>query len=615
MNRFYRPSAPRYTSQFVEDQYPVDLMLQAGAMKYQQKQKTASDIAAFQALNDTLQPGYRTVRMAPETINKWHTRINDTVTKFATNYDSPQAMMEFMKLKNEWIRDPDVQLIKYDRELGNKEWDEIRKSPTLQLDINPNADPQTGMLKQFNLGDSYTQYSPLIKYADIAERAMKEYNSIEAQTKYAEKEVPYIDAFGRQGMKRLQGEYTYRDPKMLAEKTQNLIQRTMQGKEPWAAYLLATAQRNLGRNPTEEELAAYFNPYERGAAQYKENFNTSWDKVTKQDMEGIRSMNNATGTTVQTEHLQRPDVWSKINKSYYTNRGIKRLFGKGTTTVNSDDIALDKIISLRDPAYNSLSPAQKDKMKKEYLRTQGDKFDLQINYLGSEAEQELNAVVAGKSNDKGIITEDVSSAIIRGSSLFDLQKGEFVQDMGDKDALTKKGNTFRVYGRIQPDSFGMQPMPGSVFIEAGDPDDPKQYVMVSPDAYKEERPQWNFYGYQRSSTGVGDVFALDFVHKNAPPIITDVTEPGNNMDDKNIQARTKNGVYIVPVNEGLEYGNVKVKVYSKNPSDINVFDNNNSALIKEYNLADYYDNEAGMNPMEALRMQLYTDMTKRISGK
>ena len=162
MNRYYRPSAPRYTSQFVEQQYPLDLIAQAGAMKYQNKQKMAADIAQFSALNNVLPAGYRTQEIAPYVRQKWDNRINETINKYSNNYDSPQALMEFTKLKQEWQRDPDVQLMKNDYEFGNKEWDEVKKSPTFALDKKgDNIDPKTGMLKQFQPGSRYQGYSPI----------------------------------------------------------------------------------------------------------------------------------------------------------------------------------------------------------------------------------------------------------------------------------------------------------------------------------------------------------------------------------------------------------------------------------------------------------------------
>ena len=98
MNRYYRPSAPRYTSQFVEDQYPMDMILQSGAMKYQQKQQFAENVGKLNALNASLTPGYRTMRMAPQVINDWDKKINDTIARLGNNYDSPSALMDFSKL-------------------------------------------------------------------------------------------------------------------------------------------------------------------------------------------------------------------------------------------------------------------------------------------------------------------------------------------------------------------------------------------------------------------------------------------------------------------------------------------------------------------------------------
>ena len=103
VNRFYKSSAPRYTSQFIEDRYPEQLIMQAGAMKYGQQQQFAKDVGEIEGLASSMQYGYRTSELAfgkpanPETgepeqegvIKKWSNRISDYRNKFATTYDTP----------------------------------------------------------------------------------------------------------------------------------------------------------------------------------------------------------------------------------------------------------------------------------------------------------------------------------------------------------------------------------------------------------------------------------------------------------------------------------------------------------------------------------------------
>ena len=121
INRFYQPSAPRYTSQFIEDRYPEELIMQAGAMKYGQQQQFAKDVGEISGLNAATPYGYRTTDIAPIVRKKYSDRINEFQTRFATSYDSPQAVMELTKLRTEFQSDPDRQLMIMDATQGNEE--------------------------------------------------------------------------------------------------------------------------------------------------------------------------------------------------------------------------------------------------------------------------------------------------------------------------------------------------------------------------------------------------------------------------------------------------------------------------------------------------------------
>ena len=76
-NRYYRPSVPRYTSQFIEEPYPAELIMQSGAMKNQQLQEIRKGLGEFESIIDEYtQPGYRTVELAPEVRDEWHNKLH-----------------------------------------------------------------------------------------------------------------------------------------------------------------------------------------------------------------------------------------------------------------------------------------------------------------------------------------------------------------------------------------------------------------------------------------------------------------------------------------------------------------------------------------------------------
>jgi hypothetical protein len=255
MNRFYQPSSPRYTSQFVENNLPMDLMMKAGEQKYAQQQQFAQSVGQMSALNATLTPGYRTAYMAPEVINRWDQKINEFAQKYSNSYDSPQAIMELYKLHSQWSGDPDVQLIKYDREVGNKEWDKmIEKTDTYATDINKNIDHATGMLKQFQSGNQYTPYSPLIKTQDTYKHWGEEFRTIEPTKSIGHQEGTYTDSAGvlRHGLQNVNIET--RDPGMLQSKAMEIAKRIHDGTDQFALYHRESLAQGLGREPTMEEI-------------------------------------------------------------------------------------------------------------------------------------------------------------------------------------------------------------------------------------------------------------------------------------------------------------------------------------------------------------------------
>jgi len=591
MNRYYRPSAPRYTSQFVEDQYPMDMILQSGAMKYQQKQQFAENVGQLNALNASLTPGYRTMRMAPEVISSWDKKINDTIARLGNNYDSPSALMEFSKLKTQWERDPNVNLIKYDREMGNKEWDDYKKSPTLNLDINPNADPRTGMLKQFNPGDTYTPYSPLIKYADVPERAINEYKTIETQKRSGFKEEAYTDPYGRPGIRKVQTDVEYRDPNMINEKTQSLIERTKAKSEPWSAYHYEDLKRKLGRNPTDAEIARSFEPFARSSMVANETSRTNTDVVdlTKgtEGGTGITGMNSGQGITFRTPISVRTEGTARVGVSDIRQIDTDKMFGK-TREMNPYEKALQKRVLASNP--NLDREGQLKEMKRIIKEERDRPYTLKYNYWGPDVEKEVNTVFGGGINDKGELTAEGTKTMFEGSTLIDLTTGKYVQDIDDKGALTEKGNILRVLGTADKNDKAMQPQPGSIFIESVSGGKSKMYLLKSEDLAQKEKPIWNFNGYQRDPlTGIGDVFAIDFYSDgtNHQEQYYDMSDPNTNNDQKNIQAQTANGLYFVPQRE-FGKGEVKVKVFAANPTGTDLEDvQNNPLYLKEYKVSDY----------------------------
>ena len=176
MNRFYRPTAARYTSQFIEDQYPYELAMSHMQMKAEQKAQFAKAAGELQGAAAIIPNGLRTSEIAPEVRNEWTSKINTWSTKNMNNYDSPQALMELSSMHTQFQNDPDVLLMKKDAE-DSKMYSQLM----MQMDpgdIDPNTDPTTGGLMQFKRGQQYMSYRPLMKYQDVDKEVADVFKSI-----------------------------------------------------------------------------------------------------------------------------------------------------------------------------------------------------------------------------------------------------------------------------------------------------------------------------------------------------------------------------------------------------------------------------------------------------
>lgn len=617
MNRYYRPSAPRYTSQFVEQQYPLDLIAQAGAMKYQNKQKMAADIAQFSALNNVLPAGYRTQEIAPYVRQKWDNRINETINKYSNNYDSPQALMEFTKLKQEWQRDPDVQLMKNDYEFGNKEWDEVKKSPTFALDKKgDNIDPKTGMLKQFQPGSRYQGYSPITRYAAWDEKAINEYKTIEPQKASAPlREEAYTDPYGRPGVRKIQTDYEVRDQNMINEKTTSMAQNVVNRSTPEGAYLYEELREKLGRVPTIEDAIKVYEPYANSAAVMNQQSRTVTDVIdtTGGSGSGAATFNNSGNIKIQLPISPRPSDANMPSRKEINQSRLDKLVNN-PAGAPADIKMLDRRLAKADPHYASLQWNDRIKKMKEVEKdTRKQTYDLTLSYWGPEAEKYFNTVVGGAINDKGELTTDGSKVMIEGQTIYDVTNGKILQDIKEKDAITNKGNILRMLGKSTKEDKAYQPIPGLVYFENVKGNKSNVYGMQMPDLVQADKPLWNLYSPQRNHmTGVGNVYAVDYI-PGRNLVFSDVSDSGTNGDQENVSAKSKDGKYFVPFYDMSNTGEVDlvVRVFDKNPAKLNIdyTDPDDKSYIKEYKLSDYSytEDEQGnvITPEQSLQETMY----------
>jgi hypothetical protein len=599
----------------------MDLMMKAGEQKYAQQQQFAQSVGQMSALNATLTPGYRTAYMAPEVINRWDQKINEFAQKYSNSYDSPQAIMELYKLHSQWSGDPDVQLIKYDREVGNKEWDKmIEKTDTYATDINKNIDHATGMLKQFQSGNQYTPYSPLIKTQDTYKHWGEEFRTIEPTKSIGHQEGTYTDSAGvlRHGLQNVNIET--RDPGMLQSKAMEIAKRIHDGTDQFALYHRESLAQGLGREPTMEEIYNSLVPIAEAARVHKE---TGEFRSTPEPEEFQTGLENKSSSVQQTEIMKHPQLLNGSIRGELNKARLDERFGKYpdlNTAINSDWVLKSVHDQLAQrPEFKNLSERDQKKAMNTFVDDEMNK-PITYDYVkpGPKEWVTMNQKYSGLNNKEGFIPEKQhgTSEILRGSTVWDLDKGTVLQNVKDKESLTKSGNTFSVMGPVADSDIAKQPHPGLVAIEAGPKGDEKRYGIVDKDLYDKQRSIWNWLGYQRETvTKVSPVFAIDINDRNGSITYHDVSDAGTNGNDANVHGG-QNALYFI-TREDPSDGKIKVDVYSRNPKnpdgtlsekdhvpDIGLGNPNNPYLLKEYNATD-----AG--GIEAVQYQVTADIQRK----
>jgi hypothetical protein len=168
VNRFYTPSLPQYTSQFVEDKTPWEPILGFEQQKLQRGEKALEYAAETDALTKSLMPGYRTQDIAPQITENYKQKMNKWMQDYGeTSYSMP-ALRELTKINAEFRGDPEVKKVMQDRE-ASQLYEQWRKSPNYRPESDPNIDHSTGKLKQLQFGEQYSPYTPTVDYANIGD--------------------------------------------------------------------------------------------------------------------------------------------------------------------------------------------------------------------------------------------------------------------------------------------------------------------------------------------------------------------------------------------------------------------------------------------------------------
>jgi hypothetical protein len=634
MNRFYQPSLPRYTSQFIDQPLPAEMMFKAGEAKHQQQMQFAQDVAEVSSMTTINPPGYRTEELASGVNKKYEQKVDDFVSKYGDKYDSPQAMMELYKLHSDWTRDPQVQLIKRDREEGDKQWNAmVAKTKTYNTDIKPGIDPRTGMLYQFGPNDTYRPHSPFVETQDTHKHWSEEFNAIKP-TISEQPEISYVT--DPNGVKRQQitdMRVETRDKKTVLSKALEIAQRIVNPTDQFSMYHNADLARTLGHEPSLEEAYNSILPIAAESMIYKQTGGTR-STPEPESFQGSGVNVKGEGSEWNTPMTKRFPGMNDVADKVINKGAIDVLFNKypdEKTAVGSNEMlkAMYGQMVQRHPDTASLN----GRPLRQALKSFGDEVENSqpiyrtIDIPLKQGKEEGKQLFGRQWDDStGKMKGNGQDTKLLGTEVIDLENGKIMQNENDKKALVKDKNDINIVGTVDPRDWALQPVPGmSKIIEVNN----KKYGIVNPKDAEEQRMVYCMDGDRREmKTGVSAVYGMDITRDG--PVFTDYSQAGPSMDDHRVQVKTANGFYGVTVTE--PDGTRKVKVFMKNPKNPDgtrdeknplddagiVNSDNNPNFLKEYNVNQFdvssiNDPRTGNvmkidNPMQAVMVQIIKDV-------
>ena len=256
VNRFYTPSIPQYTSQFVEEKMPwqersafEDLKMKRADMAAAKEEQTGNTLAA------ATQPGYRTQNIAPEVNKKYKGMLEAFQKKHGNTTYSIPALRELTRIQGEFKADPNVSLIREDRE-ANKFYDHMRTQSNYDPRTDPNVDPETGNPRQFQPGQQFDQYQNPIWRSDYDSVINREYAQLKpSKTPLSAATRTIFDPASGQYISQVrQGHDEMVDDEDLKTVRENTAKRLLEGEDQESQYFRATFQGDLTKENIEKTL-------------------------------------------------------------------------------------------------------------------------------------------------------------------------------------------------------------------------------------------------------------------------------------------------------------------------------------------------------------------------
>lgn len=563
MNRFYSPTAPRYTSQFVENQLPTDLMMGYLNMKAGQQTSFAEKTGELEAMAAIIPNGLRSEEMASRVRNKWISAIGDWSSKNMVNYDSPQAISELASIRSRFLQDPDILLMQKDA----KDSEDYKKSKMSAgpSHIDPNLeDPSTGRLIQFEEGSTYVPYMPLEEYQDVPKRILEEFSLVPENERTSSYLSYTMDPLTKEIVPIHGTTSTSKTNESQYDITmQDFIRRALEAKEPWARYKNLEFRNMHGRDMMAEDWYDYvspiairtkkystadrWNPYSRGSSGDDE-------QQIMEDMSIPLEMRDDEFTS-GSKHIAR-----KMKMA--TNLSIE-----GASPLDHEEYR-NILYKLAESNSNILGDDQKkqwDEVIKEIKNQESLKSKLNIRPLTKD-EKERSSYIYNlfSANNHGVIQTDAVSPALKGMAIYDYETGEKLKTR-HRNQLLVKDSYISVDGIVRKESSPLAPFPSTYIISVRNKNTKRQLMVRDPSMSNthENKIDHNYNNFMKSKdTDIGDPFVLQ-IGKNNMVNIVDQSDPSMGEENAIIGAGAHELV-VLPAKNHVS-GNVEVKVFALNP--------------------------------------------------
>ena len=179
MNRFYTPSLPEYTSQFVEDQTPWDEMIALENLKLNrtdQAMQSADDINTSLA---QIIPGARTGPTAEAVKSEYTQAVDQWMQKYKDDSYSAPSLRDLTKINSRWKQDPRVTKIIRDREETPMYLQQ--RAQMDNRDIDPNIDPETGEIIPLSDDQEFQSFQPILRAEPFENQLLSDLRSVDVE--------------------------------------------------------------------------------------------------------------------------------------------------------------------------------------------------------------------------------------------------------------------------------------------------------------------------------------------------------------------------------------------------------------------------------------------------